>query len=80
MKNLEVISKRNLGQSYRMNSTDLFVKKKIKYFDAPGTPSGKNFEKSSWKNQICRTGFKAYLQKLISKLIFAGYTGSKLQV
>ena len=52
MKNLEVISKRNLGQSYRMNSTDLFVKKKIKYFDAPGTPSGKNFEKSSWKNQI----------------------------
>ena len=45
------------------------------------------FEKSSWKNQVRRTGFLVYfkldfyslcsLQKSISKLIFAGYTGSK---
>ena len=45
------------------------------------------FEKSSWKNQVRRTGFLIYfeldcyflcsLQKSISKLIFAGYTGSK---
>ena len=49
------------------------------------------FEKSSWKNQVRQTGFLVYfelefyclwcsLQKLISKLIFAGYTGSKNQV
>ena len=33
-----------------------------------------SFEKSSWKNQVRQTGF-FNLQK--SKLIFAGYTGSK---
>ena len=39
-----------------------------------------NFEKSSWKNQVGKkssTNWIFSLQKSISKLIFAGYTGSK---
>ena len=37
------------------------------------------FEKTSFKNQVLQTGLLA-CKKSISKLIFAGYTGSKNQV
>jgi hypothetical protein len=48
---------------------------KSSQFDYPPVDLYLVFEKSSWKNQVRRTGFS--LQKSISKLIFAGYTGSK---
>ena len=38
-----------------------------------------NFEKSSWKIQVRPTGLFG-LQKIILKLIFTDYTGSKNQV